>query len=291
MSAAAASPSPSSLSFLGQIRQLMDTLPPSERRLGEFILDFPGDLASYNASELAELVGVSNATVTRFTRRLGYAGYEEARRHAREERSRGSPLFVAWPDAGGDASGFVAEHIQQACENMAATFSQIDEALIDEIANAICAARSVLFLGYRNNRNFAAYLRWQLAQLLSGTQVIPGAGETLAEYAVDTGEKTVLVVFALRRSLPIAARFAASAARAGAQVVYVTDQLSGAANVPARWVLRCHSAAPGPLDNHVAAIMLCDLIATRVMRRAGAAGRRRLTTVEAEHDSLSELKL
>ncbi|MBF5005199.1 MurR/RpiR family transcriptional regulator [Diaphorobacter caeni] len=286
------STSPSSLSFLGQIRQLMETLPPSERRLGEFILDFPGDMASYNASELAELVGVSNATVTRFTRRLGYASYEEARRHAREERSRGSPLFVARPEAGGDAGagGFVAEHIQQACENMAATFAQIDEAMIDDIASAICGARSVMFLGYRNNRNFAAYLRWQLAQLLPGTQVIPGAGETLAEYAVDMGEKTVLVVFALRRSLPITARFAASAARAGAQVVYVTDQLSGTANVPARWVLRCHSAAPGPLDNHVAVIMLCDLIATRVMRRAGAAGRRRLTTVEAEHDVLSELK-
>ena len=155
---------------------------------------------------------------------------------------------------------------------------------------ALIGARQLFFVGYRQNRNFAAYLRWQLAQLLPGTQVIPGAGETLAEYAVDMGDKTVLVVFALRRSLPIAAEFASSAARSGAQVIYVTDQLSSTANVPARWVLRCHSAAPGPLDNHVAVIMLCDLIATRVMRKAGAAGRRRLSSVEAEHESLSELK-
>ena len=79
-------PSLPATSFLAQIRHMRDALPPSEQRLGDFILDFPGDLASYNASELAALVEVSNATVTRFVRRLGYDSYEAARRHARAER-------------------------------------------------------------------------------------------------------------------------------------------------------------------------------------------------------------
>ena len=278
---------PSAASFLGQIRHLIDTLPRSERRLGEFILDFPGDLASYSASELATLVQVSNATVTRFIRRLGYASYEEARRHAREERSTGSPLFAAQPNVNAP-EGSIAAHIQLASDNIAATFGHIDEATVNAIAVALCSARKVLFLGYRNNRNFAAYLRWQLAQLLPNTQVIPGPGETLGEFAVDFDYQTVLVVFALRRSLPIAAQFATRATRAGAQVLYVTDQISRA-HVDARWVLRCYSAAPGPLDNHVALMLLCDLLATRAMAHAGGAGRKRLSGVEAEHEALSEL--
>ncbi|MNL58590.1 hypothetical protein D3C87_1822380 [compost metagenome] len=72
-------------------------------------------------------------------------------------------------------------------------------------------------------------------------------------------------------------------------MIYVTDQLSKTA-VNAQWILRCHSAAPGPLDNHVALMLLCDLLATRVMEQAGRAGRRRLSKVEAEHESLAELR-
>jgi DNA-binding MurR/RpiR family transcriptional regulator len=55
-------------------------------------------------------------------------------------------------------------------------------------------------------------------------------------------------------------------------------------------VVRCHSSAPGPLDNHVALMLLCDLLATRVMAQAGAAGRQRLSRVEAAHDALAELR-
>ena len=266
----------------------MDTLPPTERRLAAFLLDFPGDLASYSATELAALVKVSNATVTRFVRRLGYASYDVARRHAREQRSAGSPLFVRAP-AGAALEGSIAAHVQRAHDNITATFARIDEATVQEIATALVGARGVWFLGYRNNRSFAAYLRWQLAQLLPRTQVIPGPGETLGEYAADIGDADVLVVFALRRSPQVALRFAARAARAGAQVLVVTDQLSGA-HVQARWVLRCHAAAPGPLDSHVSVMLLCELLATQVMHHAGPAGRARLAAVEAEHDALDQLR-
>jgi len=278
-----------SASFIGQVRSLLDALPPAERRLAEFILDFPGDLAGYSASEVASLVDVSNATVTRFVRRLGYSSYEEARRRAREERSAGSPLFLT-PLAPGVPEGSIAAHVQLAQENIAATFAQIDEKTVDEMARAIVEARSVGFLGYRNNRNFAAYLRWQLAQLLPNTYVLPGPGETLAEYGVDIGDKDVLVVFALRRSLTVATEFARRAAIAGARVLYVTDHVSSA-HVNVEWVVRCHARAPGPLDNHVAPMLFCDLLASRVMEQAGTQGRRRLARVEAEHEALSELRI
>jgi len=275
------------LPFLDRVRQRMDSLSAAERRIAEFIVDFPGDLASYNAAELASLSKVSNATATRFMRRLGYASFEEARRHARDERSSGSPLSLKAFEPGAPESS-IAAHVQLAHDNIAATFGQLSEAMVEDIARAIVGARSVWFLGYRNNRSFAAYLRWQLAQLVTRTQVIPGAGETLGEYAIDLGDKDLLIVFALRRSLPVANQFANSATRAGARVLYITDHLSGI-GVHAHWVIRCHSAAPGPLDNHVSLMLLCDLLATRVMEHAGKPGRHRLAGVEAAHDALSEM--
>ena len=86
---------PAVKSFVGRVRDILHDLSPSERRLAEFALDFPGDLAGYSASELASLAHVSNATVTRFIRRLGYSNYEAARKQVRSEKKAGSPLLLA----------------------------------------------------------------------------------------------------------------------------------------------------------------------------------------------------
>ena len=53
-----------------------------ERRVAELVLESPGDICMYPASELARLAGVSNSTVTRFVRRVGFDSYEEMRRSA-----------------------------------------------------------------------------------------------------------------------------------------------------------------------------------------------------------------
>src|SRR3954468_11641722 len=129
--------SPSALSLLSRIRDQLHELPPTERRLADVVLDFPGELASYSASELATLANVSNATVSRFIRRLGYENYDEARRHAREEKGSGSPLFLAIKPSG-DA-GLVTAHEQQSLSNLAATFNRISDAMVTDIAEAILA--------------------------------------------------------------------------------------------------------------------------------------------------------
>jgi DNA-binding MurR/RpiR family transcriptional regulator len=55
-----------------RIQESYDILPPAERRLGDLLLNFPGDIANYSATEQAELAGTSKAAATRFFRRLGY---------------------------------------------------------------------------------------------------------------------------------------------------------------------------------------------------------------------------
>ena len=73
----------SSPRFLDRIRTALADLQPAERRLGTFLLDFPGDMASYDAQELARLSDVSKATVSRFIRKIGYDSYDAARRAVR----------------------------------------------------------------------------------------------------------------------------------------------------------------------------------------------------------------
>ncbi|MDQ0142753.1 MurR/RpiR family transcriptional regulator [Cupriavidus necator] len=277
-------------SFVGRIREQLDRLSPSERRLAEFALDFPGDLAGYTASELAGLANVSNATVTRFVRRMGYASYDDARKHVRAEKSAGSPLLLAGSEGadGSAETGSLGAHLQQGLANLAATYRRLSEAQLREIAGAILCARKVWIVGFRSSHPLAMYLRWQLLQIVPGAQAVPGAGETMGEHLAAMTEDDVVIVLALRRRVRELPSVVAQAAKACSRLLYITEQ-GAPARVPAKWVLRCDVQAPGVLDNHAAVVALCHLLVTQVLELAGTPGRRHLGLVEAFHDALDEL--
>jgi DNA-binding MurR/RpiR family transcriptional regulator len=111
----------------------------------------------------------------------------------------------------------------------------------------------------------------------------------LGEYLAGISHFDCLLIFALRRRVPQLAHIVAHGAKVGAKTLYITDQTFPADPIPVTWLIRCDTQAPGPLDNHVAVLALCHLLAARVLELAGPAGRRRLTAIEAAHDALEEL--
>ncbi|MBB2932960.1 MurR/RpiR family transcriptional regulator [Paraburkholderia silvatlantica] len=274
-------------SFVGRIRDSLEDLPSKERRLADFVLDFPGDLASYTASELAVLADVSNSTVSRFIRRLGYESFDEARRQVRAEKETGSPLFLSEAHATSESASLDG-HLQQSQRNLTATFAATSGARIAEVAQGIAGANRVLVVGYRSSHAFAVYFRWQIIQVAENTLAIPGAGETIGEYLAGLNPGDFLVVFGMRRRVQQLAAVIAFAAKAGAKILYITDSQSPP-HPKATWTIHCVTTGPGPLDNHVAVMALCDVLATRVMDLKGATGRKRLAAIEVAHEAVDEM--
>ncbi|MCK3778610.1 MurR/RpiR family transcriptional regulator [Ensifer sesbaniae] len=279
--------SPKERSFLTRVRQVLPELHPAERRLGDFLCDFPGEVASYSAQELAALAHVSKATVSRFIQRLGYENYEEARRHARADKQTGSRLFLATAtDSGGEQS--LSSHVAQGVANIEATFLAISETQVTAAATAILGARKVWVIGFRASHSFATYLQWQMTQVIENISAIPGGGQTLGEHLVSIDRDDVVILFGLRRRVSLMEPLLAQLEKAGARLLYITDE-----GVPflnqAEWHFRCQTLAPGPLFNHVSVMALCHLLTTRCIEIAGTSGRNRLRGIEAINDALEEL--
>ncbi|KOF19018.1 DNA-binding protein [Ensifer adhaerens] len=279
--------SPKERSFLTRVRQVLPELHPAERRLGDFLCDFPGEVASYSAQELAALAHVSKATVSRFIQRLGYENYEEARRHARADKQTGSRLFLATSaDTAGEQS--VTAHVAQGVANIEATFLAISETQINTASAALLKARKVWVIGFRASHSFATYLQWQLTQVIENISAIPGGGQTLGEHLVSFTPDDVVIVFGLRRRIALMDALLNQVEKSGARLLYITDE-----GVPflsqAEWHFRCQTLAPGPLFNHVSVMALCHLLTTRCIETAGVSGRNRLRGIEALNDALEEL--
>ncbi|WP_432695701.1 MurR/RpiR family transcriptional regulator [Marinobacterium sp. YM272] len=279
--------SPKEQSFLSRVRAILPELHPAERRLGDFVCDFPGEVASYSAQELAALAHVSKATVSRFIQRLGYENYEEARRHARAERQSGSRLFLAAASDSDDGQS-VSAHVTQSIQNLENTFISVGESQANSIAEAILGARKVWVIGFRASSAFAVYLQWQLTQVIEEVVAIPGAGQTLGEHLVSMSKDDVVIVFGLRRRVTQIDPLIEQINKQKSRLLYITDE-SVAFQKSAEWHLRCQTLAPGPLFNHVSVMALCHLIISRCIETAGAKGRSRLRSIEALNDVLDEL--
>ena len=277
-------------SFEARIRDHYAELPSSERRIANLILEFPGDVAAYSATELAELAKSSKAAFTRLTRRLGFSSFEEARRSARNAREWGSPLYMLshQTDAPVPTDSQLKDHLESDFANMARTFDGLDSAEIDEIVEAIVKARRVWLVGYRNSHFLASYTRWQFIQVRDNVTILPLGGETLAEHMASMSRDDVIIAIGFRRRVPSLRRIMETAATLGVPMVYLTDPTVRETASLARWTLIIDVAGIDVFDSYSAALSLIHYICTAVVAKAGAAGRKRLKHIETLHDQVMD---
>ncbi len=260
--------------FLSRVRRILPDLHPAEQKLGRLVCDFPGELASYSASELADLAGVSNATVSRFVRRLGYDNYEEARLYLGDVK-------VAAPHD----PRIYAETDMRNVEN---TLASVTSEEIDRLVAELLSARKVWMFGFRVGASLAQYLQWQLLQVIEECVALPGPGQTMGEHLAGLQPDDVVILFGIRRRVAQMSSILVGVERAKCKLAYITDE-SEPLQPSADWHFRCITASSGPLFSHVGVMALMNLIANRAIDAAEDRGRDRLASIEAANDLLGEL--
>ena len=118
--------------------------------------------------------------------------------------------------------------------------------------------------------------------------MVPNTGDTLGQYTASMTPQDVVVVFGLRRRPAGLRDMVTQIVKSGAKVLYITDEeVSRHSDVT--WHIHCRCTSDSPLDDHVAVISICHLLASRVLELAGPLERERLTAIESSYDALHEL--
>ncbi len=184
--------------LLEQIASVRDTLTPTARRIGDVISEDSALVARIGIEELAERAGTSTASVNRFCRVLGLAGYTELRLALAGEAGRGGPAGDPDADPSGDipaeadADATVALLASSTVHAIRRTAKLLDTADLDRLAAAVAEAGQVQVFAFGGSADVAHYLAAQLTGI--GVPTLTSADvHTAAAYAVTLGPDDVAI--------------------------------------------------------------------------------------------------
>jgi len=255
-------------------------LSPQEQRAADFMRDHLADLAVYNATEVAQLSGVSKATVSRLYRRLGFENAEELRDHARAARAAGTPVA-------GELPVTFSSHLEQEIANLRAAFGSLD---LEPVAQLIASARRVLVIGFRNSYPMALHLRQQLAQARDGVELAPLPGQSVGEELAALGPDDVVVLVGFRRRPELFSRVVSAVAGSDARSVLVTDAGGRRYASEVDDVLECPVDSVSAFDSYAAAASVMSALAAAVLGARLRDGRARIARIGAVYRHLDELE-
>jgi DNA-binding MurR/RpiR family transcriptional regulator len=244
------------------LRQLLadHRLSPAQRRIARYLLEHPDETAFLSTVDLAERVGVSQASVTRFAFALGFDGFPEFRaalralvldRRAGDKGDEGEQL--------NDLQLLVDSEIRN-LRTLRDTLA--DPAPLREAAAVLAASRPLPVVGLRVSAPLAHLFGYFAAKVHLDVRVLDLPGSLLEDgltRAADAGARCVLA-FALPR-YPRELRDALRWARqVGLKTVLVTDQHITPLAEHTDIVLTAPVSSDFAFDSHAASTALCSAL-------------------------------
>ncbi|VYT95195.1 MurR/RpiR family transcriptional regulator HpxU [Metakosakonia massiliensis] len=263
-------------------------LSPQEQRVADFIFDHFDDLISYNSAELAQLSGVSKATVSRLFKRLGYEKYKDMRDELRTLRQSGMPLADHRDAVQGNT--LLARHYKQEMANLTQWVNALDAQQFAGAIAGMVEARRLVVIGMRNSWPAALHLRQQLLQARGQVQVLPQPGQSLSEELVDLTADDVVIVMAFRRRPRIIRPLLQQLQRDGIPVLLMCEPQAHALLPLTRWRLCAPLDSVSAFDSYAAVNSLINLLANAFLHETLERGRPRIHRIADLYQQLDELE-
>ena len=199
----------------------------ADRALAVYMLAEFGNLPFETAASLAAKVELSEPTVGRFCRAIGYDGFKDLKKNLRNDMGD-QPWLIGdrLRDLQERRNGG-ADQLTRGLELEMAALVTVYEAAHtpewDRVVKRLARATSVFVVGFQTERGIAQVFAHQLQYLRDKVQILDLAGGNFADLLASEDEQTALVIFGARRYSQNAYLLAQEAKAAGIPVTLITD--------------------------------------------------------------------
>jgi len=226
-------------------RVKMTTLTKSQQKIAEYLIRNAEHVGALTSLDIAREIGVSDASVIRFARAIGFEGYADLKEQVYRrlvENAYGSlslseRLFQNAEKYGGGSAGFM-ELMER---NLESLFRNNSLESYEDIAGKLVQAEHRYVVGMRGCRGVAAQFGRLLSYILPQVHTLLHGDIDEINSLQDIGEKDILLMFVFSRFYKIDQSFAELAKRRGAAICLVTNTVTGPLAPMADTILRLNT--------------------------------------------------
>lgn len=256
----------------------------AERKVIPFLRDDSLAIELQSITQLAEAAEVSTPTIIRLARKLGFDGFPDLQRTIRSELAERikkplAKLEAQTPDDKGDH--IINAFAHSAVENVNQTIGQIDYDAFDATAELFAdTSYRVSLIGGRITWPVAHYFANHLHIIRPNISLMNSAQNTWPQAVLDMDERSILVIFDIRRYEKKVERLARLAASRGVKIVLFTDQWGSPVENAADVCFRAAVQAPSSWDSTIALNFLVEAMVAQIQRKAPKTTSSRIAEME-----------
>ncbi len=243
----------------------------SNRTIAEHLLRNPVRITAWSIEDLAGAIGVSNATLSRFARAVGYKGYPDLRAGMAETLQtvlRPVEKLRSSFDRADPTQAAISEGLETTLAHLSRVADQLaGSAQLPDLVARLNAARTIYVMGFGLSAHVAGLLTLGLqpfcANLVNVVEF--GGTEVAAGRLMNLGEGDVVIAIAFPRYAQAALHLAGFARSRKAYVVAITDSPVSPLAQRADTVLLAESTHPVLSSSLAAAVLMAETLVTAMM--------------------------
>lgn len=208
------------------LREGFDGFSRSQKAIARYIIDHLEEVGYMSAEELGRKGNTSSSTVVRFAQSLGFPGYPELQKAARDEYRLGA---TTRPLVHEDQLGLAIEEdiLTRALRtdglSLEETISKNTLARFNRAVDILAGAKQVLAVGMHEAAVVALHAAYVLELLGIPCLAVTDSSESNVARVARLGPEDALVAIGFRRAHSVTRSFAETAMRQEVQVIVITD--------------------------------------------------------------------
>ena len=253
-----------------RIKEKFPKMTPSERSIAGYMLGNIHLLPFENAADIATSVGVSQMTVGRFFRAIGYQGIGNVKKELRDSAlSTGLKMTDRLERLRGNAgiSQKIHQNLQRDVNALVSVYEVLGAPMWEKAIGQLVDADTVFVTGFQTLSGMASDFAARLQYLRPGVVILDGQDGTFVDLLAGRSTRPCLVLFEMRRYTKCSQLLARKAQQLGVSLIILCDRHCHWAADHSDTVFTVNTDSSLFWDNQTPFVCLTNLMMDQIARR------------------------
>lgn len=250
-------------------------LTKTEKIIADYIVDNINTVGLSTVTDVALKTGVSDTSIIRFIRSLGFGGFADFKRSMNERMLEQynvglSPMqkFTNTKDKIRTDS-VINDVFYRAMDNLANTMLNLDELLLNDIADCVLASCNKYIIGFRGTSCCADYFYRKALFFVPHLILCDKAESSTVEKLVDISAEDCIIMFSFPRYSELNFSILELAKKRGAKIIIITDRITSPLAAYADYLVTVNISGVGFTNSYVVPLCFAEALAILVGQKAG----------------------